>query len=30
LGRIDPNYVDKYPPIEAESDPDKEHKETPW
>jgi hypothetical protein len=29
LGRIDPNYVDKYPPIESESDPDKEYEETP-
>ena len=29
LGRIDPNHVDKYPPVEAESDSDKEYEETP-
>ena len=29
LGKIDPNHVDKYPPVEAEVDPDKEYEETP-
>jgi len=29
LGRIDPNHVDKYPPVEAEPDSDKEYEETP-
>ena len=30
LGKIDPNHVDNYPPVEAEVDPDKEYEETPW
>ena len=27
LGRLDPNYIDRYPSVEAELDPDKEYKE---
>jgi hypothetical protein len=29
LGKIDPNHVDEYPPVEAKLDPDKEYEETP-
>ena len=29
LGRLDPNWVDKYPDVKAEQAPDKEYEETP-